>query len=113
MGVANHARYLDWFSEGRVEWLRQKGVLYSVWEQEGIVLPVIDISVRYHQSVRFQDSLTLTTTLKKGSCRELVFDYALFKDGSLCAKAVTRHFFLIQGKVSRLSDDYARQVGIK
>lgn len=112
MGVANHARYLDWFSEGRVEWLKKKGILYSEWEKNGIVLPVIDLSVRYHQSVRFQENLHLITELKKGNRRELQFEYSLLRDGVLCAKAVTRHFFLIDGKVSRLSEELSMQVGI-
>ncbi len=57
----HHANYLNYFERGRVEMLRQMGVLYKDLEEEGLLLVVTEMNVRYHAAADFDDLLTLTT----------------------------------------------------
>ena len=41
MGVANHAAYITWFEECRIEMLRSLGVSYRTLEESGVMMPVI------------------------------------------------------------------------
>jgi len=74
MGVVYHANYLNYFEVGRVEWLRNKGLPYKNLEDEGIGLAVANININYKKSARYDDLLTIKTTLKSFEGVKVVFD---------------------------------------
>ena len=47
MGVVYYANYFEYFERGRTEMLRSVGAPYSVLEQEGAFLPVIEAHCDY------------------------------------------------------------------
>tara|TARA_B100000674_G_scaffold488893_1_gene501895 strand:- start:2484 stop:2918 length:435 start_codon:yes stop_codon:yes gene_type:complete len=108
MGVANHARYFDWFAEGRVAWLEERGERYAKWEQEGWILPVVDAQCKYLQAIRFQETMEMIIHVKKFNPRKVIFSYQILKLGETdcIATATTSHVFLNQGKVRRLKPAY-------
>ena len=55
MGVVYHAHVLDWFEAARTEALRAAGLPYRQLEEDGVVMPVVEVAVRYHASVRYDD----------------------------------------------------------
>lgn len=59
----HHANYLNFFERGRVEMLREAGLSYKEFEQQGRMLVVSEMNVRYHAPAEFDDLLTLTTEL--------------------------------------------------
>ena len=78
MGVVYHANYAHYFEVGRTEWLREQGMTYSAMEANGIMLPVVNLTINYKSSARYDDVLTLKTTLKKMPTASIAFDYELF-----------------------------------
>jgi acyl-CoA thioester hydrolase len=90
MGVVYHANYAIYFEVGRTEWLREFGLSYSAMEAEGIMLPVISLSINYKNSARYDDRLKVITKLKKLPTASIEFDYELRKlDGELLATGNT------------------------
>ncbi|NRB59245.1 MAG: acyl-CoA thioesterase [Winogradskyella sp.] len=77
MGVVYHANYAVYFEVGRTEWLREFGLSYSKMEEEGIMLPVISLSVNYKNSARYDDLLKVKTRLKKLPTASIEFEYEL------------------------------------
>ena len=63
MGYAHHANPVLWFELGRVWWLREHGLSYRELEASGILLPVVEINLRYHAPGRFEDQLVIQTRL--------------------------------------------------
>ncbi len=59
----HHANYLNYFERGRVEMLRAAGVSYREFENEGLMLVVTDMNVRYFGAAEFDDVLVLQTTV--------------------------------------------------
>lgn len=49
MGVVYHANYLNWFEIGRTEMIRQMGYTYRKMEEQGLLLPVTGLDVKYHK----------------------------------------------------------------
>jgi len=87
MGVAHHGAYVVWLEECRIELLRQLGCSYRELEQKGILMPVIELAVRYRRSLRFDDILTcVTTAIAKGPSR-VEFATTLSNGETLCAEA--------------------------
>ncbi|MBO3117339.1 acyl-CoA thioesterase [Winogradskyella sp. DF17] len=90
MGVVYHANYAVYFEVGRTEWLREFGLSYSEMEAEGIMLPVISLSINYKNSARYDDRLKVKTTLKKMPTASIEFNYELSKiNGELLATGNT------------------------
>lgn len=108
MGVAYYANYLRWFEMGRTELLRQIGVLYSSVEAAGLFFPVMEVSCRYHKPARFDDEITVETTLTALGRATLVFGYKITekKDGQLLAEGWTRHACVDgKGKLAKISQE--------
>ena len=86
MGVVYHANYAIYFEVGRTEWLREFGFSYSNMEAEGIMLPVVSLSINYKNSARYDDMLKVKTKLKKMPTASIEFDYELYnQSGDLLA----------------------------
>jgi len=77
MGVVYHANYAVYFEVGRTEWLREFGLSYSGMEADGIMLPVISLSINYKSSARYDDVLKVVTKLKRMPTASIEFDYEL------------------------------------
>ncbi|WP_179345311.1 acyl-CoA thioesterase [Winogradskyella ursingii] len=77
MGVVYHANYAQYFEVGRTEWLREFGLTYRRMEADGIMLPVISLSINYKNSARYDDVLKVKTTLKKMPTASIEFNYEL------------------------------------
>lgn len=90
MGVVYHGKYADYLEIGRVEWLRSLGVSYKDMEEDGIILPVIHLQIDYKKSAKYDDLLTVETTLKNKPLIKIAFDYKIYNEaGELLAEAHT------------------------
>ncbi|MFU8818942.1 MAG: acyl-CoA thioesterase [Desulfurivibrio sp.] len=103
-GVVYYGNYLRFCEAGRTEYMRDLAQSYQSLEQGGLILPVVDCRVRYKASARYDDLLTVETslvTLKAVSCR---FNYRISnQEGRLLALAYTVHAVVNrQGKLTRL-----------
>ncbi|MFD1063657.1 acyl-CoA thioesterase [Winogradskyella litorisediminis] len=77
MGVVYHANYATYFEVGRTEWLRQYGITYKSMEDNGIMLPVISLEIKYKNSAKYDDILTVKTSIKNLPKARIEFDYEL------------------------------------
>ena len=57
MGVIHHAAYVKWMEEARVAYLDRLGYGYVEIERDGVVCPVIGISIDYKRPVTFFDEV--------------------------------------------------------
>jgi acyl-CoA thioester hydrolase len=90
MGIVHHASYLVYFEEGRVEWLRRRGVTYADWAAQGVHLPVVDLSVKYVAPSRFDELLIVETSLIELRTVSLKFGYAIRRGENRIAEGWTR-----------------------
>ncbi len=51
-GIVWHGTYLTWMEETRVEALSSLGINYADLVELGCELPVVDLSIRYHQGLK-------------------------------------------------------------
>ncbi|HET8986687.1 MAG TPA: thioesterase family protein [Trueperaceae bacterium] len=77
MGVVHHSVYPVWFEAGRVEWMRQRSLSYRELEDSGISLAVARLEVSYRTPARFDDVITVESTLVSARSRQVVFEYRL------------------------------------
>src|ERR1700754_3800053 len=65
MNVVYYGNYAQYFEVGRVESIRNLGVSYKDIEASGVIMPVVEMHVRYLRSARYDDLLTIKTTLRE------------------------------------------------
>ena len=95
MGVVYHANYASYFEVGRTEWLREYGITYKFMEETGVMLPVISLEIKYKNSARYDDLLTIKTSIKKLPSARIEFDYELVNEsGDLLATGSTDLVFI-------------------
>lgn len=80
MGVVYHGNYAQYFEMGRVEWLRNLGLSYSYMEKNGIMLPVVSLTLNYKKPARYDDLITVRTILKKQQGVKIEFDYQIHNE---------------------------------
>ena len=77
MGVVYHACYLVWLDRARTEHLRRTGVSYAELERRGIRLPVGELTIRYRQSARYDDRITIRCWVRERASRRIGFGYVV------------------------------------
>jgi len=80
MGVVYHGNYAQYFEMGRVEWLRNTGVSYKWMEENGIMLPVVSLTINYKKPARYDDLLTVKTVFKRQTSVKIEFDYEIYNE---------------------------------
>jgi acyl-CoA thioester hydrolase len=65
MGIVYYGNYAQYFEIGRVESMRQLGYSYKEMEKEGVILPVVEMHIKYLRSAVYDDLLTIKTTLQE------------------------------------------------
>jgi acyl-CoA thioester hydrolase len=86
MGLLHHANYLVYFEQGRVELLRSQGLSYKDVEDQGYLLVLTQVEVKYKGPARYDDLLTLRTTVVRTTGVRIDHRYEMFCDGRLVAE---------------------------
>ena len=95
MGFVYYGDYAEFFEVGRVEALRSLGFPYRRLEEEGVMLPVHDMQVTYHQPARYDDLITVRTMIEAMPSVRIVFRYEIFSpSGELLTDALTTLVFV-------------------
>jgi acyl-CoA thioester hydrolase len=81
MGYLYYGRYADLYEIGRVEMLRSLGLTYREMEEvEGIMLPVKSLQMRFVRPAKYDELLTIKTTLREMPDKDIVFYVEVFNE---------------------------------
>lgn len=78
MGVVHHGNYAQYLELARIDWLSQLGISYKSMEENGIILPVFTLDLKFKKSAFFDDNLTVKTSLRKIPTAKIIFDYEIY-----------------------------------
>jgi acyl-CoA thioester hydrolase len=111
MGVVFNAHYLSWFEMGRTEYCRALSRPYTLWEKEGLFLPVVEASIRYKNPLRYDDRVRLKTSIREVAPCSITFVYKVIReeDSRVAAEGSTKHAFCDRsGKLVRKPEPFYR-----
>lgn len=96
MGIVHHSNYIRWFEEARIDYMRKAGLVYTDIENEGILMPVIDVSCRYKVPVNFDEEVKIITKLIYFNGIRMKYSYEIYKtkDSTLSAVGESEHCFI-------------------
>ena len=81
MNVAYHTHYLDYFEEARTEALRDRGIVYKELEASGVIMPVVEATVRYRASAYYDDVLAIEVNFPEPPRATIPIDYVIRREG--------------------------------
>ena len=108
-GVVYNANYLRLFELGRSSFMRQFVSSYREIEEAGFILPVVETYLRYKAPARYDDLLTIKTSMQQISNYSWRFNHhvLLAANDKLLAKGFTAHACVNKtGKLAKLPPEY-------
>jgi acyl-CoA thioester hydrolase len=96
---------------GRTEYCRALSRPYTLWEKEGLFLPVVEASIRYKNPLRYDDRVRLKTSIREVAPCSITFVYKVIReeDSRVAAEGSTKHAFCDRsGKLVRKPEPFYR-----
>jgi acyl-CoA thioester hydrolase len=89
MGLLHHANYLVYFEQARIDLLRQQGLTYRDIEDQGFLLVLTKVEVKYRRPGYFDDLLTIRTTVERTTAVRIDHRYEVLRGPELIAEGAT------------------------
>jgi acyl-CoA thioester hydrolase len=96
MNVVYYGNYAQYFEVGRVESLRHLGISYKGIEDLGIMLPVVELNIKYLRPAKYDDLLTIKSQIKEIPVdHKIVFDQEIYnEEGKLLTIGKVKLYFM-------------------
>ena len=80
MGYMYYGNYAQFYEVARVEMLRNLGLTYKGFEEEGIMMPVLELKCKYIKPAYYDDEILIKIVIKEIPASRIVFFYELFNE---------------------------------
>lgn len=95
MGIVHHSNYIKFFEAARTEWLRAVGMTYAEMERRGVMMPIVDVHVKYRQPAYYDEVLSVSVFVDELPMARMVFRYEIRgEDGRDVASGTTTLGFI-------------------
>ncbi len=95
MGYMYYGNYAELYEVGRVEMLRSLGMTYRSMEDQGVMMPVLDMRCKYLKPALYDEELTINVILEKMPGVKIHFKYEFFNEtGELIHEGETTLAFI-------------------
>ncbi len=81
MNVVYYGNYAQYFEVGRSESIRDLGFTYKAMEALGVMMPVVEMQVKYLRPAHYDELLTVKTTLRElPTDHRIVFEHEVYNE---------------------------------
>lgn len=95
MGVVHHSNYVKFFEAARTEWLRAIGLTYAEMERRGVMMPIVEVNVKYKHPALYDELITVRAIVDELPMARMVFRYEITgEDGREVATGSTTLGFI-------------------
>jgi acyl-CoA thioester hydrolase len=75
MGIVHHSNYVKFFEVARTEWLRAMGITYAEMERRGVMMPIVDVAVKYRNPALYDELISVTAFVDEAPMARMTFRY--------------------------------------
>ena len=95
MGVVHHSNYIRFLEEARCTMLNKLGYSYGRMEEEGVMIPVLEVDCKYKYHVTAFDTILIDAKIVEFNGVKLKVKYTITNkaNGNLVMEAETKHCF--------------------
>lgn len=95
MGIVHHSNYVKFFEVARTEWLRAIGLTYAEMERRGVMMPIVDVAVKYRNPAVYDELISVTAFVDELPMARMSFRYEVSgEDGREIATGSTTLGFI-------------------
>jgi acyl-CoA thioester hydrolase len=96
MDVVYYGNYAMYFEVGRVEAIRNLGISYKALEEMGIILPVVELNIKYLRPAKYDDLITIKSQIKElPQDHVIIFDQEVYNEsGKLLTIGQVKLYFM-------------------
>ncbi len=95
MGIVHHSNYIKFFEVARTEWLRAIGLTYAEMERRGVMMPIVDVAVKYRNPAVYDELISVTAFVDALPMARMTFRYEVRgEDGREIASGSTTLGFI-------------------
>lgn len=95
MGVVHHSNYVKFFEAARTEWLRAIGLTYAEMERRGVMMPIVEVNVKYKHPALYDELITVRAIVDEMPMARMIFRYEITgEDGREVATGSTTLGFI-------------------
>lgn len=95
MGVVHHSNYVKFFEAARTEWLRAIGLTYAEMERRGVMMPIVEVNVKYKHPALYDELITVRAIVDEWPMARMTFRYEITgEDGREVATGSTTLGFI-------------------
>ncbi|HET8830225.1 MAG TPA: thioesterase family protein [Pelobium sp.] len=80
MGYMYYGNYATMYEVARTEMLRSLGMSYKSMEQDGVMMPVLELKSKYLKPALYDDVITVKVSIEEKPGIRIVFKYELFNE---------------------------------
>lgn len=114
MGVVYHGNYAQFLEVARVEWLRSIDISYKKMENDGVMLPVVNLNINFKKPAVYDEMIIVKTKLREKPGLKITVDQEIYNKNNdlLTISEITLVFVNMQTKKPMLCpDDLLRKLG--
>ncbi len=114
MGVVYHGNYAQFLEVARVEWLRSIDISYKKMENDGVMLPVVNLNINFKKPAVYDEMIIVKTKLREKPGLKITVDQEIYNKNNdlLTVSEITLVFVNMQTKKPMLCpDDLLRKLG--
>ena len=77
MGIVHHSNYVKFFEVARTEWLRSAGLTYAEMERRGVMMPIVDVQIKYRQPAYYDELIKVKAIVEEMPMARMTFKYEI------------------------------------
>ena len=102
MGYLYYGNYAQYYEIGRVEMLRSVGMTYKYLEETmGILMPVVSLQMRFVRPARYDELLTIRTSLRNLPDQFITFHVEIFNENNKLVNGGTVKLCFVEARTQR------------
>jgi acyl-CoA thioester hydrolase len=103
MNVVYHGNYAQYFEASRGEAIRELGITYREIEKAGVIMPVVELNIKYLRAAHYDELLTVVTEIREWpSDHRIRFHHEVYNEaGKLLTTGSILLYFLKAADMSK------------
>lgn len=80
MGYMYYGNYAAFYEVARTEMLRSLGMTYKSMEEDGVMMPVLELKTKYIKPALYDELVTIKVIIKEKPAVRIIFHYEMFNE---------------------------------
>ncbi len=80
MGYVYNGNYATYYEVARTESLRSLGMTYKSMEDEGVMMPVLEMKSKFFRPIKYDENITVKVTIKQKPGVRILFEYNIYNE---------------------------------